>query len=451
MAILRPVRGRGDSCGQYVPRSHAKHLTASLHACYIPICGNSIFQSVPRKSAVFDSTIGRWQTKDPKSFDAGDTNLYRYVGNHPSYATDPSGLEEPYVGPSIEILNSHKDAGGLDYQIRKVASSELDQLYAAGLLSQYAYIEAQDLLSLHSRVRVAISRRLRNGIRAIEGATRVNGAIEAAAGAVEAAEGVVLLVPTVGGSFVMVVHGLDHTQAGTRSMFTGIDQNTFVATGAEYVGEHGLGLNKESARSLGQLTEFGSDIVAPIAMIRSARIGMLNSQVDDLAPSSAAFADQLARVAARTPEELAARAERAAMLRRVHADSSGALHRAAESRAAYQFQGTVAQRYRKQLVQYDEKTFFPGGGQLGEVDIELRSVILEIAISIKGAPGKFNQLRAYSSLIQNPNQKFVGLFSKHRVPVDTTYQYQTQFPLVSVIDDSDWAMLDAFVYHGARH
>jgi hypothetical protein len=236
---------------------------------------------------VFDPTIGRWQSKDPKSFDAGDTNLYRFVGNHPSYATDPSGLEEPYVGPSIEILNSHKDAGGLDYQIRKVSSSELDQLYAAGLLSQYAYIEAQDLLSLHSRVRVAISRRLRNGIRAIEGATRVNGAIEAAAGAVEAAEGVVLLVPTVGGSFVMVVHGLDHTQAGTRSMFTGIDQNTFVATGAEYVGEHGLGLNKESARSLGQLTEFGSDIVVPIAMIRSARIGMLNSQVDDLAPNRA--------------------------------------------------------------------------------------------------------------------------------------------------------------------
>ncbi len=75
-------------------RSIAKHLTASLHACYIPICGNSIFQSVPRKSAVFDSTIGRWQTKDPKSFDAGDTNLYRFVGNHPSYATDPSGLAE---------------------------------------------------------------------------------------------------------------------------------------------------------------------------------------------------------------------------------------------------------------------------------------------------------------------------------------------------------------------
>jgi len=74
---------------------------------------------------VFDSTIGRWQSKDPKSFDAGDTNLYRYVGNHPSYATDPSGLVEngPFrtgilgkvSNPQMRILESHyneaSDAG----------------------------------------------------------------------------------------------------------------------------------------------------------------------------------------------------------------------------------------------------------------------------------------------------------------------------------------------------
>jgi len=89
------------------PRSNAKCLTASLHACYIPIRGNSIFRFVPRKSAVFDPTIGRWQSKDPKSFDAGDTNLYRFVGNHPSYATDPSGLwEEP------PLINPIKDTHG---------------------------------------------------------------------------------------------------------------------------------------------------------------------------------------------------------------------------------------------------------------------------------------------------------------------------------------------------
>ena len=57
---------------------------------------------------MFDSTIGRWQSKDPKSFDAGDTNLYRYVGNHPSYATDPSGLEEwdpAVIGAAIRSID----------------------------------------------------------------------------------------------------------------------------------------------------------------------------------------------------------------------------------------------------------------------------------------------------------------------------------------------------------
>ena len=55
---------------------------------------------------MFDPTIGRWQTKDPKSFDAGDTNLYRYVGNHPSYATDPSGLETK-DGHTITRIGHH--------------------------------------------------------------------------------------------------------------------------------------------------------------------------------------------------------------------------------------------------------------------------------------------------------------------------------------------------------
>ncbi|MEY2613227.1 MAG: hypothetical protein RL069_2039 [Planctomycetota bacterium] len=56
---------------------------------------------------MFDSTIGRWQSKDPKSFDAGDTNLYRFVGNHPSYATDPSGLEHPANPQSMKRFYLH--------------------------------------------------------------------------------------------------------------------------------------------------------------------------------------------------------------------------------------------------------------------------------------------------------------------------------------------------------
>jgi RHS repeat-associated protein len=39
-------------------------------------------------------TLGRWLENDPLGFDAGDSNLYRYVNNAPTYNTDPSGLQQ---------------------------------------------------------------------------------------------------------------------------------------------------------------------------------------------------------------------------------------------------------------------------------------------------------------------------------------------------------------------
>jgi hypothetical protein len=43
---------------------------------------------------MYDPTVGRWLSQDPIGFKAGDPNLYRYVGNSPTNATDPSGLQE---------------------------------------------------------------------------------------------------------------------------------------------------------------------------------------------------------------------------------------------------------------------------------------------------------------------------------------------------------------------
>ena len=40
----------------------------------------------------YDAKQGRWTQEDPIREQAGDTNLYRYVGNSPADATDPSGL-----------------------------------------------------------------------------------------------------------------------------------------------------------------------------------------------------------------------------------------------------------------------------------------------------------------------------------------------------------------------
>ncbi|XZE43948.1 RHS repeat-associated core domain-containing protein [Pirellulaceae bacterium SH467] len=44
----------------------------------------------------YDPQTGRWLSQDPIGFAAGDANLYRYVGNGPTSATDPSGLAETW-------------------------------------------------------------------------------------------------------------------------------------------------------------------------------------------------------------------------------------------------------------------------------------------------------------------------------------------------------------------
>jgi RHS repeat-associated protein len=41
----------------------------------------------------YDPATGRWISEDPIGFNAGDPNLYRYVGNSPTNFTDPSGLD----------------------------------------------------------------------------------------------------------------------------------------------------------------------------------------------------------------------------------------------------------------------------------------------------------------------------------------------------------------------
>ena len=41
----------------------------------------------------FRPGVRRWTSQDPVGFDAGDSNLYRYINNDPTKTTDPSGLD----------------------------------------------------------------------------------------------------------------------------------------------------------------------------------------------------------------------------------------------------------------------------------------------------------------------------------------------------------------------
>ena len=53
---------------------------------------------IEAKARWYDPDSGRFTVPDPKGFAAGDSNLYRYVGNGPGNATDPDGLEERKTG-----------------------------------------------------------------------------------------------------------------------------------------------------------------------------------------------------------------------------------------------------------------------------------------------------------------------------------------------------------------
>jgi RHS repeat-associated protein len=62
------------------------------------------------RNRYYDPKIGRWIEQDPLGFSAGDGNLYRYVGNGPTNATDPTGLDVTLVkelakGIAISLAN----------------------------------------------------------------------------------------------------------------------------------------------------------------------------------------------------------------------------------------------------------------------------------------------------------------------------------------------------------
>jgi RHS repeat-associated protein len=67
----------------------------------------------------YQSSTGDWLSKDPTGFDAGDTNVYRYVGNSPTNASDPTGMFWDWVCGGIKgtgqgvlnIVNGVQDLG----------------------------------------------------------------------------------------------------------------------------------------------------------------------------------------------------------------------------------------------------------------------------------------------------------------------------------------------------
>ncbi len=107
------------------------------------------------RARYYDSGVGRWISKDPIGFEAGDANLYRYVDNVPLGATDPSGLERiaDNFEDILERLNSD------EFGERQRASRDLLALIDAGLsVDEIGYRMEADFFSAEvlARLKAAI-------------------------------------------------------------------------------------------------------------------------------------------------------------------------------------------------------------------------------------------------------------------------------------------------------
>jgi hypothetical protein len=64
----------------------------------------------------YDPTVGRFISQDPIGFAGGDANTYRYVGNGPTDATDPSGLADGPRYVESDWIFSYYDDGSVNYR-----------------------------------------------------------------------------------------------------------------------------------------------------------------------------------------------------------------------------------------------------------------------------------------------------------------------------------------------
>jgi RHS repeat-associated protein len=152
------------------------------------------------RARYYDPTVGRFINEDPLGFGAGDTNIYRYVGNSPTNAVDPSGLESC-------------GSGG----------------------------EPPSLLN-----------RIFGGLRVIGGAFQAAGGV-ALAGAGTAGTAGIGTVPAVVAGGLITARGADDIQAGLRQIWTGQNTNSLTYDGVN---------NLTGNPTLAGAVDFGTGLVS---------------------------------------------------------------------------------------------------------------------------------------------------------------------------------------------
>src|ERR1700682_542989 len=68
------------------------------------------------RNRAYHPGLGRFMSEDPKLFDAGDNNFFRYCGNDPEDRTDPMGLSDVSLNAQKKIDSSNLSGAGLNWE-----------------------------------------------------------------------------------------------------------------------------------------------------------------------------------------------------------------------------------------------------------------------------------------------------------------------------------------------
>ncbi len=117
-----------DSYGNLVGSTNPSTGEVAAVACLFGYTGKAFDNATGLQNNLnrwYDSTVGRWLSVDPTGFDGMDANTYRYVGNSPTNAVDPSGLDDiprvPGLLPDLYLPNGVPSLMGW-YELNKMAA-----------------------------------------------------------------------------------------------------------------------------------------------------------------------------------------------------------------------------------------------------------------------------------------------------------------------------------------
>ena len=122
---------------------------------------------------------GRFLSQDPRAFAAGDVNLYRFVGNDPTDASDPSGLEA-----TTFLVGGMMFLGGVAAAPIIINAAMIGAVAGAAVFAKIQYIEFNEALAAQAAA-AAENARLNARLMQLQ-MTRMNAQLAAQATAIAA-------------------------------------------------------------------------------------------------------------------------------------------------------------------------------------------------------------------------------------------------------------------------